>query len=157
VPVAPGVNVRSVAVQHWSARGLFDRSRALWSGYVIEAPGGPIFFSGDTGLGDGWWVDRIRAIYPSMRLALLPIGAYEPRWFMGFNHMDPEQAVEAGERLRAQSALAIHFGTFPMADDSIDGPVTELKAALEKKQKPAEWFRTLEPGQSWSLPALSMR
>ncbi len=157
VEVGPRVTVRAVPVQHWSARGVFDRNRALWAGYVIEAPGGPVYFSGDTGLGNSWWVDRAAALHPEFRLALLPIGSYEPRWFMAMSHIDPDEALTVFEKLRARHALGIHFGTFPMADDGPDEAEATLSKALVRRLIAADRFRTLETGAGWVVPPLGAR
>jgi L-ascorbate metabolism protein UlaG (beta-lactamase superfamily) len=157
VEVGPQVKIRAVPVQHWSARGVFDRSKALWAGYLIEAPGGPIYFAGDTGIGNSWWVDRTAALHPEVRLALLPIGSYEPRWFMAYSHVNPDEALTVFEKLRARHALGIHFGTFPMADDGPDDAVKELSEALTRRAISADRFRTLETGAGWMVPPLGAR
>jgi len=112
--------IHSVPASHFSSRGLFDRNRTLWCGYVIEAANRVIYFAGDTAFG-GHFV-QIRERFGTPRLALLPIGAYEPRWFMSSVHMSPEDAVRAHEILGAETSIAIHHGTFQLADDAIDTP-----------------------------------
>ena len=107
---------------HFSARGLFDRNRTLWCGYVIESADRIVYFAGDTAFGDHF--AQIRERFGAPRLALLPIGAYEPRWFMSPVHMAPEEAVRAHQILGAQTSIAIHHGTFQLADDGIDTPKT---------------------------------
>ncbi|HEY6447023.1 MAG TPA: MBL fold metallo-hydrolase [Acidobacteriaceae bacterium] len=120
--------VHCVPAQHFSARGPFDRNRTLWCGWVVEKPGGSIYYAGDTGFGGVF--AAIRERFPAVRLALLPIGAYEPEWFMGPVHMTPEQAVEAWGTLGACEAMAIHFGTFALADDGEREPADRLLEAL---------------------------
>lgn len=115
VEIAPGTTLTSVPVQHWSGRGLTDRNKTLWSGYVVEAPGGPIYFAGDTGYADHFRAARER--FGAFRLALLPIGAFLPRWFMEVMHLSPDDAIKAHRDLEAQTSLAIHFGTFHLGDD----------------------------------------
>ncbi|MGC2639775.1 MAG: MBL fold metallo-hydrolase [Acidobacteriaceae bacterium] len=117
-----------VPAQHFSARGPFDRNRTLWCGWTLETRGGRIYFAGDTGFGSLF--AAIRERFPALRLALLPIGAYEPEWFMGPVHMTPEQAVEAWQILGARKAMAIHFGTFALADDGEREPADRLREAL---------------------------
>jgi L-ascorbate metabolism protein UlaG (beta-lactamase superfamily) len=146
-----GARVIATPVQHWSQRGPFDRDKALWAGYVLDAPGGGVFFGGDTGLGTGWWIDEIVKVAPNLRLALLPIGGYLPRWFMTYQHTNPDDAVVAFQRMGARYALGIHFGTFPMADDGPDDALKELEAARAARGVGAETFRALEPGQVWRL------
>src|SRR5262249_55356855 len=112
---AGGAAIHAVPALHFSARGLFDRNRTLWCGYVIEAPGCIVYFAGDTAFGDHF--AAIRERFGPPRVALLPIGAYEPRWFMSPVHMDPEEAVQAHEILRARTSIAIHHGTFQLGDE----------------------------------------
>ena len=120
----------AVPARHFSSRSPFDRDRTLWCGYVVTGPSGSVYFAGDTG-----WGSHFRMIgerFPDLRLALLPIGAYRPRWFMAQAHIDPEDAIRAQEVLGAKTAIAIHFGTFAQADDGEFEPVEELKAALAR-------------------------
>jgi L-ascorbate metabolism protein UlaG (beta-lactamase superfamily) len=151
--LAVGNRARIVAtpLQHWSARSFSDHNQALWAGFVIDVPGGAIFFAGDTGLGSGWWIDPVRAAVADLRLALLPIGAYAPRWFMKDAHMNPAEAVEAFQRLGARNALAIHFGVFPLADDGFDEAERDFLAARAEADIPPDLFRTLQPGESWRV------
>jgi L-ascorbate metabolism protein UlaG (beta-lactamase superfamily) len=137
----PGATVHSVPAFHFSARGLFDRNRTLWCGYMIESVIGKVYFAADTGFGShfGWIRDR----FGPSRLALLPIGAYEPRWFMGPVHMNPEDAVEAHRILDAETSIAIHHGTFQLADESLEEPSGRLRTCA-----PADSFLLLENGQS---------
>ncbi len=144
VAIGNHARVTATPLQHWSARNLRDRNKALWAGFVIDVPGGTIFFAGDTGYGE-WWIEAARAAAPDLRLALLPIGAYQPRWFMKEAHMNPEEAVEAFKRLGARHALAMHFGVFPLADDAFDEPERAFR------QVAPENFRLLLPGESWVL------
>jgi L-ascorbate metabolism protein UlaG (beta-lactamase superfamily) len=133
--------VHSVPALHFSARGLFDRNRTLWCGYVIEAGGLIIYFAGDTGFGSHF--AQIREQFGTPRLALLPIGAYEPRWFMSPIHMAPDEAIQAHQILAAQTSIAIHHGTFQLADESIDAPSRLLKA-----WNPGDSFLVLRNGES---------
>lgn len=127
-----------VPALHWSKRGLFDANRALWGGFVIETPGGIIYFAGDTGFGNGQIFEDIHRTFGSPRLSLLPIGACEPRWFMKAQHMNPEEAVAAHLLLRSRRSLAIHHATIQLTDEAIDAPANDLQAALKE--------RGLEPG-----------
>jgi L-ascorbate metabolism protein UlaG (beta-lactamase superfamily) len=120
--------ITCVPARHFSARGLTDRNRTLWCGYWIETPAGSIYFAADTAFGPHF--DEIRRSLGSPRLALLPIGAYKPEWFMSPVHMSPGQAVEAHRILAPERSLAIHWGTFQLADDGPDEPVTDLRRAL---------------------------
>jgi L-ascorbate metabolism protein UlaG (beta-lactamase superfamily) len=116
--------IHSVPALHSSARGIFDRNRTLWCGYVIEAAERMVYFAGDTAF--GYHFARIRERVGAPRLALLPIGAYEPRWFMSSVHMGPEDAVRAHRILGAGTSIAIHHGTFQLADEGLDTPKKRL-------------------------------
>jgi L-ascorbate metabolism protein UlaG (beta-lactamase superfamily) len=136
--------IHSVPALHFSARGLFDRNRTLWCGYAIEGADSIIYFAGDTGFGDHF--ARIRERFGAPRLALLPIGAYQPRWFMSPVHMGPDEAVEAHKILEAKTSLAIHHGTFQLADEGIDTPKAQLRACA-----PGDSFLVLDNGQFVTL------
>jgi L-ascorbate metabolism protein UlaG (beta-lactamase superfamily) len=139
-----GIVIHSVPAMHFSARGLFDRDATLWCGYMIESPGGLVYFAGDTGFGAHF--AAIRERFGPPRLALLPIGAYEPRWFMSPVHMAPDEAVRAHEILAARHSIAIHHGTFQMADDGLDTAKRQLLACA-----PGDSFLVLNNGQSLTL------
>jgi L-ascorbate metabolism protein UlaG (beta-lactamase superfamily) len=153
------VEIGAVAVtllpsRHWSARNLSDRNMSLWASFVIEAPGGRIYVVADSGYGDGIYFSRARERHGPFRLAILPIGAYEPRWFMRDMHMNPAEAVQALLDCGAETALAHHYGTFQLTDEAIDAPVLALAEALKAAGIPSERFRALQPGQVFSLPSL---
>jgi L-ascorbate metabolism protein UlaG (beta-lactamase superfamily) len=135
--------------QHFSARHPFDRNRALWAGFLIEASGRRILFAGDTGYGAHF--REIAARLGPIDFALIPIGAYEPRWFMGDQHMNPSESVQAFIDSGAEVALGHHYGTFQLTDEPIDAPLIALADALTHTGIPAERFRALRPGQVWQL------
>ncbi len=143
-PIAGGI-VHAVPAVHFSARGAFDRNATLWCGYVIVAEGGSIYFAGDTGFGEHF--ASIRERFGPPRLALLPIGAYEPRWFMSPIHMAPGEAIRAHEVLGARTSIAIHHGTFQLTDEGIDTPKRILMASAHDDS-----FLVLDNGQSVTLP-----
>jgi L-ascorbate metabolism protein UlaG (beta-lactamase superfamily) len=145
------VAVTLVPTRHWSARGLLDRNKTLWAGFVIETPAGRILHVADSGYGDGYYFHKAREQYGPFRLAILPIGAYEPRWFMRDHHMNPEEAVRAMADCGAERALAHHFGTFPMADEAVDKPEADLALARKAAGLSAEQFLALRPGQVLEL------
>jgi L-ascorbate metabolism protein UlaG (beta-lactamase superfamily) len=132
--------------QHFSARGPFDRNRALWGGFLIEAGGHRILHAGDSGYGPHFC--EIAARLGPIDLALLPIGAYEPRWFMKDIHMNPAEAVQAHLDLGARRSVAMHFGTFQLTPEGIEEPVRELGKALRERGVPAEQFRAVDFGKS---------
>lgn len=135
------ITIHCVPALHFSARGILDRNKTLWCGYVIEYPDSLVYFAGDTGFGSHF--AQIREKFGSPQLALLPIGAYEPRWFMAPVHMAPEEAVRAHEILGAKTSIAIHHGTFQLADDGINTPQKELMACRRDDS-----FLILRNGQS---------
>ena len=124
-----GLRISYVPAQHWSARGIFDRRRMLWGGHVVESAAGRVYFAGDTGYAGHFRAIRDRFGPPD--IALLPIGSYEPRWFMAPQHMNPDESVRAHLEVGAHLSIAIHFGTFRLSDEAIDAPVAALGAALD--------------------------
>jgi len=151
VELSGGVAVTLVPTRHWSARGLFDRNRALWASFVLETPVGKIYIVCDSGYGDGRHFRRVAEVHGPLRLAILPIGAYEPRWFMRDQHMNPADAVKALADCGAQAALAHHHGTFQLTDEAIDAPVVALGDALDAAGIPRERFAVLKPGQVFEI------
>jgi L-ascorbate metabolism protein UlaG (beta-lactamase superfamily) len=150
VALPSGVTVTAVPVRHFSSRSFSDGNRALWCGFVVTGPSGSFFFAGDT----GWSLHfaQIRDRFPGLRLALLPIGAYRPRWFMSPVHIDPAEAVCAHETLGAATSMAIHFGTFAQADDGEFEPQEALRAALAERPEPRPRFLLLDNGESAEIP-----
>lgn len=143
------LRLHCVRAQHFASRWPWDRNRTLWCGWMIEIPHGNLYFAGDTGFGD--FFPAIRARFAPIRLALLPIGAYEPEWFMGPVHMTPEQAVEVRQILEASTAIGIHYGTFALADDAASAPVERLTRALAARRD-ADRFCILPEGEGRLLP-----
>jgi L-ascorbate metabolism protein UlaG (beta-lactamase superfamily) len=146
------IAVTLVPTRHWSARNLSDRNMALWASFVIEAPGGRAYVVCDSGYGDGFYFRQARERHGPFRLAILPIGAYEPRWFMRDMHMNPAEAVQALRDCGAETGLAHHYGTFQLTDEAIDAPVLALAEALQAAGIAPERFQALRPGQVLSLP-----
>ena len=121
------IRVTATPARHFSARTPFDRDRTLWGGFIMESDGGKILFAGDSGTGPHWGEIKRRLGAPDV--ALLPIGAYEPRWFMSPAHMNPAEAVRAHLALGAKRSVGMHFGTFQLTDEAIDAPERALEAA----------------------------
>jgi L-ascorbate metabolism protein UlaG (beta-lactamase superfamily) len=141
----PGFTVHAMPAIHFSARGLFDRNKTLWCSYVIESEERLVYFAGDTAFGAHF--AGLRERFGAPDLALLPIGAYEPRWFMSPVHMAPDEAIRAHEILGARTSIAIHHGTFQLADESIDTPARQLLAAA-----PRDRFLVLKNGEFAEIP-----
>lgn len=135
-----------VPAQHWSARGVFDRNKALWGGFVIQSQKFKIYFAGDTGYGD--FFKEIRKKLGPMSLSLLPIGAYEPRWFMKGHHMNPAEAVMAHKDLESKFSLGTHFGTFKLTDEGVDDPEIALTEALNEMGVSSEAFIAPQVGET---------
>jgi len=149
--LSDAASVTLVPARHWSSRRLADAYRALWGGFVLHLPGGAVYFAGDTGYGDGEHFREARRRLGPFRLSLLPIGAYEPRWFMRPQHMNPAEAVQAFVDLETARALAIHFGTFQLTDEAIDAPPQALADALAVDGIDPDAFRVLGNGEAWDL------
>ena len=151
VDIVPGIRIHATPAHHWSARGVLDRRNALWASFVIEAPGGNVCFFGDTGYAAGEPFRQIRECFGSFRAALLPIGAYEPRWFMAPAHMNPEEAAQAFLELGARFGVALHHGVFKLSDEGMDRPAKDLQAALHRLGIDPDAFRALDIGEGWDL------
>ena len=146
--IRDGVTATYVPAEHFSGRGLFDRDKSLWGGFVLETPHGKVYFAGDTAA--GFHFQAIRERFGAMTLSLLPIGAYAPRWFMERVHMDPDEALQASLTLESQTTLAIHFATFNLADDAYDAPTHALARAVTQLTDgpPGSDFRVLPFGEA---------
>lgn len=147
--VAEGTRISLAPAKHWSGRGLFDRMRALWGSFVVEHADQRVYFAGDSGYGPHF--AQIAERYGAFDLSLLPIGAYEPRWFMQEQHMNPQDAVQAHLDLRSKQSLGIHFGTFRLTDEAIDDPVRALGDALTSASLEASSFVAPKNGQTLHL------
>ncbi|UHG91648.1 MBL fold metallo-hydrolase [Spirosoma oryzicola] len=142
--------IHCVPAQHFSGRGLFDRNATLWAGYVIDSKvAGKLYFVGDSGYGT--FFKDIGKQFGPLRLALIPIGAYKPPWFMAPIHCSPFEAVQIHTDVQSQQSVAIHFGTFPLADDGAAEPVRDLAKALAEKNVSSERFQALKAGASLVL------
>jgi L-ascorbate metabolism protein UlaG (beta-lactamase superfamily) len=139
----PGVVVTLVPARHWTRRGPFGTNKRLWGGFMVRMGGRLVYFAGDTGYEEGLFSEIGRRSGPP-DLSLLPIGAYEPRWFMKDAHMNPAEAVRVHRDVGARRSLAMHWGTFQLTDEGRDQPVRDLEAA----RAPSDDFRVLDLGQS---------
>ena len=144
------LRIIATPARHFAARTPFDRNRTLWGGFMIRCDAGRILFAGDSGMGPHWRDIRTRLGAPDM--ALLPIGAYEPRWFMAAVHMNPAEAVRAHIALGARRSLGMHFGTFQLTDEAIDAPVHALQEARRAAGIEPAAFDTLEQGETRVFP-----
>ena len=146
-----GLKFVFVPARHNSGRGLLDKNRTLWGGFVINSPGGNIYFAGDTGYGK--FLGRIKDKFGEFRLALLPIGHYEPRWMMQTHHMNPDDAVNLHKQLNIKQSVGIHFGTFGgHNDEEVDAHQKDLQAAKEKYGISGDEFWVLGFGEGRNVP-----
>ena len=149
-----GIELACVPAQHFSGRGLFNRNGTLWCGWVVRSAEHTVFFAGDTALNPSF--ADIGSTHGPFDLALMPIGAYDPRWFMQSVHIDPEECV-AAVRMLLQSGqavpavLATHWGTFKLTDEPLDEPPSRMKDAWDSAGFPAEKLWIMETGQTRAL------
>lgn len=147
-----GVTFTAEPSQHWGKRTLTDAFQRLWASWVIEGDAGRIFFAGDTGYAPHF--KEIGAKYDGFDLALLPIGAYEPRWFMRWYHVNPDEAVQIHRDLDARYSVAMHWGTFILTDEPLDEPPLKLAQALDRHGIHPSDFEVYRHGETRFLDAL---
>jgi L-ascorbate metabolism protein UlaG (beta-lactamase superfamily) len=150
ISIGDQIRITAVPANHWSARTLGDRRMALWCGFVIQSPAGLVYNAGDTGFGDGAIFADIPRRFGAPDVAILPIGAYEPQWFMKEQHVNPEEAVRIMMACDARQALGVHWGTFQLTNEARLAPKEALTAALRQHEIAPERFLALEPGDVWS-------
>ncbi|MDF1778909.1 MAG: MBL fold metallo-hydrolase [Rhizobiaceae bacterium] len=146
------IKVHFEPCHHWSARGSRDRRMALWAAFVLETPAGRIYHIGDTGFHGGENYRAAQGKHGRFRLAILPIGAYEPRWFMKDHHQNPQEAAEGMQLCAADYAIGHHWGTFRLTNEAIEDPMSALTETLAKNKIAPDRFRPLRPGEVWDIP-----
>jgi L-ascorbate metabolism protein UlaG (beta-lactamase superfamily) len=146
-----GVTFEFVPAHHWSRRALGDSCKSLWGGWVIATGAAKVYFAGDTGYGH--WFAEIGAHHPGIGVALLPVGAYEPNWFMKPVHMNPAEAVRACADLGASWMATMHWGTFALSAEPLLAPVEEARRAWEADGRHREDLWDLAVGESRVLPS----
>jgi L-ascorbate metabolism protein UlaG (beta-lactamase superfamily) len=146
IKVGRPLEITFAPTQHFSGRRLFSFDKSLWGSYVINVNGRKIYFGGDSGYSPHY--KDIEHRYGPMDLSFLPIGSYEPRWFMKAVHMNPEENVLAHRDLQSRETIGIHFGTFQLSDERIGQPQIELAAALKKLSVAPDTFIVLKEGQT---------
>jgi len=145
------MRITFVPSRHNSGRGLFDKNKTLWGGFIIEGKAGKVLFLGDTAFGG--FLNDIKRKFDSFRLAILPIGSYEKRWFMKNQHINPDDAVRIHRMLGISQSMGIHFGTFAEhPEQSIDAHEKDLSVALEKYNVPESEFWILKFGEGKEVP-----
>jgi len=152
VQLGNNARVDIVPAHHWSARGPGDRRMALWGGFMLRTKAGLVYFAGDTGYGDGGIFRAMRERYGPPDVALIPIGAYAPRWFMAAQHTDPDEAVRIMIDLDARRALGIHWGTIQLTDEPREEPVALLASALQARGMDPARFVAANAGEIFDFP-----
>ncbi|MFT3925502.1 MAG: MBL fold metallo-hydrolase [Myxococcales bacterium] len=142
------VRVHLVPAQHWHRRGMFDTNKSLWGGFVVEGTH-RVFHSGDTGYFGGF--RAIGEVFGGIDVACLPLGAYEPTWFMSSQHMNPEQSLQAYHDLVATHFVGMHWGAYDLSDEPIEAGPQWLRQAVVERGLPAQRFHVLTPGGSLGL------
>ncbi|MBN8587141.1 MAG: MBL fold metallo-hydrolase [Rhodothermia bacterium] len=146
--LAEAVQLTCVPAQHFSGRGLSDRNKTLWAGFVLKVQGKQLYFAGDTGYGP--FVHQIKERFPEgFEVGLLPIGAYRPEWFMSPVHVSPAQSVQMHRELGIKTSIPMHYGTFEMADEGQSDPLVDLVEALKQQGVSPEAFVVLKEGESF--------
>jgi len=143
------LRVAATPAMHFSSRGIGDRGDSLWCGFALGEPGRRVYFAGDTGFHPEF--GAIGERYGPFDVALLPIGAYEPRWFMRYLHMNPEEAVEAFRAVNARIMVPIHWGTFKLTDEAMDEPPARARAAWLAAGLPSDGYRQLAHGETLTM------
>lgn len=141
--------ITATPAKHFSGRGVLDRDRTLWCGYVIQSEEKTVYFVGDTAYGG--FFSKIGKQFPSIDLSFIPIGAYKPRWFMQDIHCSPEEAVKIHRDVNSAQSVGMHFGTFPLADEGMEEPKRNLERAKHKYRISPNDFITLKEGESQSI------
>lgn len=136
--------------QHWSKRTLTDENKTLWGSWIIKGPNFRFFFAGDTGYCSIF--KQIGLVYGPFNVAAIPIGAYEPRWFMKHQHINPEEAVRIHQDIGSSFSVAIHWGTFALSNEYFLEPPRLLREALEKERVNLKSFVTFKHGETREIP-----
>jgi N-acyl-phosphatidylethanolamine-hydrolysing phospholipase D len=144
------MRLHCVPAQHFSMRTVFDRDKTLWSGWVLETPAGNLYFTGDTGYCPHF--KEIGGRLGPMRLALIHVGGYRPRWFMRSMHANPEEAVQIHQDVHSQQSIGMHWGVFKLTDEPLSEPPLYLQRALKQAKIPAEKFVVFKIGETRVYP-----
>ena len=132
-------------VQHWSARGFRDRNKSLWGGWFMQSSNHTIYHAGDTGYSDDFKETRSRLGSPDF--AMIPIGGYNPRWFMNYHHVNPSESIQIALDLGVSKSFGMHWGTFRLTDEDILEPAHLIDQELKKLNLADDFFRTVKPGE----------
>ena len=144
-----GTRFYCVPAHHWSARSGLDRNETLWGGWVAKSADFSFYFAGDTGYSADF--AEIGKTFGGFDLAAIPVGAYEPRWFMKEQHVNPAEAVQIHRDVNARLSIGIHWGTFEMTDEPLSAPLRDLPLAMQQAGLSEEQFLMLQPGETRML------
>ncbi|MAR90499.1 MAG: MBL fold metallo-hydrolase [Pseudomonadales bacterium] len=150
--LVPGARITATPTQHWSGRGLTDRNQTLWAGWRVDMADFSLWFGGDTGYNEVQFRETRRRLGP-VDLALIPIGAYAPRWFMRQSHINPEEAVTLHNEIESSYSIGIHWSTFQLSAEPLDEPRQRLEAAVAEGRLNQGEFVTLPIGATITVPA----
>lgn len=150
-PLSSDIQLTVVPSYHWSSRTGRDVRMALWGGFLLETPSGAVYCAGDTAYRDGAIFREIGRRFGPPVVAVLPIGAYAPRWFMETQHADPDDAVRIGLDCGAHQILGVHWGTFALTDEPFDEPCRRLAEAAQVHSLDPARIQALRPGDRWSI------
>ncbi|NOT57893.1 MAG: MBL fold metallo-hydrolase [Deltaproteobacteria bacterium] len=146
--------VTCVPVQHWSQRIEQGQNSTLWCGWVISSGERTYYFGGDTGYFHGF--TEVGKRFGPIDVAMIPIGAYEPRWIMRYSHLNPREAYQAFLDLKARWMVPCHWGTFDLTDEPIDEPPRELRRVVEAAGGSFDPIRVMAIGERWEIPETSL-
>ncbi len=141
-----GVKASFVPAQHWSSRSPFDRNATLWGGWVINHQGYKFYFAGDSGYSKDF--ADIGAKFQGFDLSLIPVGAYEPRWFMKEQHVNPAEAVQIHQDVKSRFSIGVHWGSFELTDEPLDQPLIDLPVALRNARVSPQEFVLFKHGET---------
>lgn len=142
--------ITATPAQHWSARSLLDRNKTLWASWMLQIGDKTIWYSGDTGY-NPYQFNEVGREFKTIDLALISIGAYEPRWFMKEMHINPAEAVQIHQDIKSRHSIALQWGTFQLTSEPIDDPPLKLKEALAREKIPSEEFQLLKIGETRAI------
>lgn len=145
-----GLRITLVPAQHWSMRVPWDRNKRLWGGFVIDSDQGRAYHAGDTAFNEPMFAE-IAARFPGIDWAMLPIGAYDPEWFMKPQHMGPEDAVRAFELLGARALVAMHWGTFKLTDEPLGEPPERARKSFDDRPLAGRTLHVPDVGETIAL------
>ena len=148
------MKITATPAQHWSSRTLWDRRETLWASWIMQIGAFTVWYSGDTGY-NPYQFKEIGTVFGHIDLALISIGAYEPRWFMKDMHINPDEAVQIHLDIGAEYSLAVQWGTFRLTAEPVEEPPLLLREALERRKIPLDRFEIIKIGETRSITSFS--